>query len=464
MPGENKQYEPFVMVSFTLLVLLLLSLTESRFQIGSYETRKVNVLSEIARKSVLEKACFVELKTQPDSSAFHHSMPLLPEEKKDYPGIVQFCADSSGGGLARFFSALSGLGKTRKKVRVAYFGDSMIEGDLITQDVRDRFQSRFGGDGVGFMPVTSIVAGFRQSIIHAFSDNWKDYTLLDNVPSEHGLGITGHTFVPSLSETDSSQTPPSWVRFAPVGRRHLNKFPNVYLYYGRSDAKNLLLFHNDKAIPLDGGTAVNQLLLNPKPVAGFTASFQVHSKLNVYGFSMESDSGLILDNFSFRGNSGMPLTKMPFSVLSGLNKYLQYDLIILQYGVNVVNPTTTDFSWYERGMIEVVRHLQNCFPGASILVIGAGDKSTRMEGKYETDPSLPAVVAALRRVAQTTHASFWNFYEAMGGEGSMVKWVTGDTVYANSDYTHFNFRGASRVGTLLYNYLISEYQKSQKAG
>ncbi|HEV7232010.1 MAG TPA: hypothetical protein VGO45_11810 [Bacteroidia bacterium] len=463
MPGENKHHEPFIMVCVTLLVLLFLSLTENRFQIGSVKTRKVNILSEIIQKAQIEKACFVDLKVHPDTALLRHSFAVNPEMKKEYPGIVQFGTDSSGG-LVRFFSALSGLGKTRKKVRVAYFGDSMIEGDLITQDVRDHLQSRFGGDGVGFMPVTSIVAGFRQSIIHAFSDNWKDYNLLDDVSSEHGLGITGHTFVPSLTEADSSQATASWVRFAPVGRRHLNRFPNVYLFYGRSDAQNAILFHNDKTIPLEGNAAVNQLQLNPKPFSGFTATFQVHSRLNVYGFSMESDSGLVLDNFSFRGNSGMPLTKMPFSVLSGLNKYLQYDLIILQYGVNVVNSTVTDFSWYEKGMVDVVRHLQNCFPGASILVIGAGDKSTRLEGKYETDPSIPAVVAAQRRVAEITHTAFWNFYEAMGGEGAMVKWVTGDTVYANSDYTHFNYRGANRVGTLLYNYLISEYQKSHKAG
>ena len=45
---------------------------------------------------------------------------------------------------------------------------------------------------------------------------------------------------------------------------------------------------------------------------------------------------------------------------------------------------------------------------------------------------------------------------------AMVKWVEGDTVLANKDYTHFNFRGAHKVGRLLYTKLMSEYRDYNK--
>ena len=456
------------MVLAAILVLLILSFTHTSVEVGSFETRKVNLLSQIMSSGEIAKAGPLRIRTALDTSQIRKLgktiKTIIPDD--GYPGIVQFGNDSSGG-LRHFFEALRGLGKTRKKVRIAYFGDSMIEGDLITQDVRTLFQDQFGGDGVGFMPITSIVAGFRQSIIHSFSPNWKEYTLLDAVPPEHGLGITGHTFLPYFSDSGADTTSvakESWVKYSAVGRKHLNKFGSVKMYYGRSDGQNTVCLYGNKLIPLAGNSTVNEICVCPNPVQGFKAIFNCSSPLNVYGFSMESDSGIVLDNFSFRGNSGMPLTKMPFSVLSGLNKYLNYDLVILQYGVNVVNDKVKDFSWYEKGMTEVVKHIQNCFPGVSILVISAGDKSTRIEGQYITDPSVPVVIEAQRRVAQKTNTAFWNFYEAMGGDGSMVKWATGDTIYANSDYTHFNSRGARKVGGLLYNYMISEFRKDKKAG
>jgi hypothetical protein len=464
----NKRHEPFVMVLATILILLLISFFRSDIKIGPFQARKVNLLADITTSGTILKAGPEHFKTPLDSQRIKLSAPAdkIGVPLDQYPGIVQFGTDSLSG-LNHFFEALAGLGKTKKKVRIAYFGDSMIEGDLITQDFRSLLQDKFGGDGVGFMPVTSIVAGFRQSVIHAFSLNWKDYTLLDAVPADHGLGITGHTFVPFYTGNGSdsfASDNSSWVRFSTVSRKHLNHFGSVHMFYGRSPGKNSIALRGTKSLPLNGDAVVNELTLNPVPGQGFTATFNCQSALNVYGFSMESDSGIVLDNFSFRGNSGMPLTKMPFSVLSGLNKYLQYDLIVLQYGVNVVNQKVKDFGWYEKGMTEVVRHLQNCFPQASILIIGAGDKSTRIEGEYITDPSVPIVIEAQRKVAEKTNTAFWNFYEAMGGEGSMVKWVKGDTVFANTDYTHFNWRGANKVGGLLYNYIISEFKKDRKSG
>ena len=47
------------------------------------------------------------------------------------------------------------------KIRIAYLGDSMIEGDLITQTLRELLQKEYGGQGVGFLPIFSNVVVFR---------------------------------------------------------------------------------------------------------------------------------------------------------------------------------------------------------------------------------------------------------------------------------------------------------------
>ncbi len=53
--------------------------------------------------------------------------------------------------------------------------------------------------------------------------------------------------------------------------------------------------------------------------------------------------------------------------------------------------------------------------------------------------------------------AYWNLYSAMGGDGAMARWVEGEQALANKDYTHFNFRGASKVGALLYKAIMDEY-------
>ena len=58
--------------------------------------------------------------------------------------------------LFSFFKKLEELEQTKNgKIRIAYYGDSMTDGDLIVQDLRALFQNAFGGLGIGFLPIAS---------------------------------------------------------------------------------------------------------------------------------------------------------------------------------------------------------------------------------------------------------------------------------------------------------------------
>jgi len=459
---SNRLFEPFLSLLVVTAGLTVLSSVNTEFSIGNYTTKKVALYSEVMSKGKLAMAPVTErLLSDSLMSVADKEIAL---KKKDKTNILEFGNDSTSG-LSRFFASLVRTKKGKGKTRIAYFGDSMIEGDLISQDLRSLFQKMFGGDGVGYMPVTSIVSGFRQTIIHSFSKNWTEYNMLGGAKADHPIGITGHVFVPVSTATANDSVPganASWVKYTAVKQDHLNSFYNIKMYYGNSDANNYVYTANG-AKKLDGTNTVNELVLHSGYASqSINVSFQARNEMNVYGFSIDSDTGVFVDNLSFRGNSGMPLTKMSYNVMTGLNKFLDYDLVILQYGVNVVNHRVKDYSFYEKGMSAVVQHIRSCFPNTSILVISAGDKGYRDKGEMVTDPAVPLVVAAQKAVAEDNNCAFWNMYEAMGGDKSMVQWVEGDTVYANKDYTHFNFRGAKRIGTMLYNKLISGYGDFKK--
>jgi hypothetical protein len=447
------------MVLAVTIVLFVLSQLNTEFRLFGYQAKKVDPLGDIVMKG--KAKLFPLSATVVTDSIMAKDSTAVAVRTADPANIIDFPSDSTSA-LAHFFGALNEI-KKKHKVRIAYFGDSMIEGDLITQDLRNEMQDAFGGAGVGFVPVTSIVAGFRTSIMHQFG-GWTTHTLLDNMPVNHVLGISGYSFVPQVAvKTDTANTAAdSWVKYIAVKQKHLDRFYKTRILYGKSAEGNSVIVNNT-SYKLDGKDPVNEVLIdNGKGVQSLSAKFLCTSSMDVFGLSMESDSGAFVDNFSFRGNSGFPLVKVPQNIYSGTNAYLGYDLVVLEYGLNAVSPGVTDFSWYERGMLSVIRHIRASFPDASILLISVGDKGYRKDGIYQTDPSVPLLVNVQRKMAENTGCAYWSLYAAMGGEGSMVKWVEGDTALANKDYTHFNFRGAHKVGRLLYTKLMSEYSDYNK--
>ena len=60
----------------------------------------------------------------------------------------------------------------------------MNDGDMIVKDFENLFQEKFGGEGVGFVNITSESASSRNSISHEFSRNWKTYSYLKTKTSD----------------------------------------------------------------------------------------------------------------------------------------------------------------------------------------------------------------------------------------------------------------------------------------
>ena len=79
-------------------------------------------------------------------------------------------------------------------------------------------------------------------------------------------------------------------------------------------------------------------------------------------------------------------------------------------------------------------------------------KSVR--GRIVTWPHLPELVDSLKATALSNGAAFWDLYEVMGGENSMVRWVKHSPPYAGADYIHFTPLGATLVGETLSRSLL----------
>lgn len=385
-----------------------------------------------------------DIKKEPISDSLVATDSVAPvKQQKHSPKAKPLAVVEQDAGMEHFFLSLDSLKKTKKKIRIAHFGDSMIEGDLITSSLREAFQEEFGGSGVGFVVPSPFNASFRQSLHHEFSSNWESINLKEH-KGAYSVGISGYTSITNGA---------TWIKLASKSNTGLLK-----IYYGNNSSDSgLSVTINSVKHKLATDRMLNEFV-QPVQASAININFLSQSPVPIYGLSLESDTGIIIDNFSFRGSSGTTFKEYDKQLLTQFHDQLNYDLIILQYGINVANNKTTDYSWYERNMLANIRYLKSAFPDASFLIIGCSDRAVKTKGEYETSKGIEPLIETQKRLAQQTGSGFMNFYELMGGKGSMEKWVNGDTCFANKDYTHFNHKGAAKAGKIIYQALMKEYK------
>ena len=95
--------------------------------------------------------------------------------------------------LHSFFRAMNAIKPGEGKGRIAFFGDSFIEGDIFCADVRNLLQDQFGGNGVGFVPITSEVAQFRNTIGHSFT-GFRSHSIVKKEMQYEPYGAGGYCF------------------------------------------------------------------------------------------------------------------------------------------------------------------------------------------------------------------------------------------------------------------------------
>ncbi len=359
-------------------------------------------------------------------------------------------------GLKRFFAALKRANEKKGQVRIAFLGDSFIEGDIMVADFRNALQQKFGGRGVGFIPIASPVSQFRPTVEHHF-EGWNTFSLLTD--KSHKYTLPGMVFE---AEEGASADFHAVKRYA-----SLREFSALKLVYERNSSSVVKLQYNGSTDTTYQYLPATNNITQRVWTGRFTeASFKFNKTegLRVLGVSMEDTTGVVVDNFSLRGNSGLILEQLDQPRCEALIAIRKYDLIVLQYGLNVVSDEVLQYGWYRQRMVHVLAHVRQCFPDADILLLGVSDRSRQEEGTFQTMPAVLALLHAQRQTAQQAGVCFWNVFSAMGGENSMVRFVENN--WASKDYTHLSFRGGKEIGMSLFKSILLEkqfYDEAEKA-
>ena len=354
-----------------------------------------------------------------------------------------------------FFASLDGARK--KHVRILHYGDSQIEEDRITSALRDGLQGRFGGGGPGMMPFGRPYYTVRYS--QSSNANLRKYIVFGEGSrrSDGRYGIMGQ-----MSRCDTSV-------YTTVSAAKSNTSP------GRSFNRLTLLANGKLNVKLSGrqytlattGKEVGRLAIS-LPDSSTTVRWSTWGSADIYGFQLDDSLGVSIDNIPMRGCSGTIFTRLN---KDQLREYVDNDnvrLIILQFGGNAMpyRKSAKSISEYKTQLEEQIKYLHQVAPGAAILFIGPSDMSTSVKGRMQTYPHLPMMVDSLKAAANNSGAAFWDMYQAMGGENSMVSWVKARPSLAGSDYVHFTPRGAEAIGNMLLEsmMLYYDYYRWRKEG
>lgn len=420
--------------------LLLLSLIPE-ITIGTFHFRKIDLLSDLHPTSLVANPVLSDSITATDS---------ISRPKHSYnPSLVRI-EDYSGDGkiLGYFYDAMNKV--HQRQVRIAFFGDSYIEGDIISASFRDTLQHIFGGNGVGLVPMASETSGFRKSVKHTFG-GWNTHTLITATNEDIPIGISGYTCVPERE---------NFATYQPGKIPPQKNFKKVNLFYLNNGSASVEYTINDEPVireKLSSSNHIQELTFTHRGIETIRFHITPVENLYLFGVSFEDNYGVYVDNFSLRRNSGIALARLSPTLLKQFNEFLDYKLIILQYGLNVASATdSTHYTWYSSKMVSIIKNLKEIFPHASFLLLSVGDRGINKAGKVVTMEAIPELRDIQRSIAKKSGIAFWDMFEAMGGKNSVANYTHAEPPLASKDYTHLTHLGGFKMGNILGQVLIQE--------
>lgn len=376
---------------------------------------------------------------------------------KNNPARVYMPSDDY---LDSFFEDLEKAKETG--VRVMHYGDSQIEMDRISSFLREKWQTSFGGSGVGFMPAVQTVA--TTTISQSISPTLQQYIPYGDASMRIKSGDYGP--MARSAAIDGNVTFSCRKVSLPNAPEHAGKF-NTLTVMVKGDV-SAVCHAADSTIKMTNVSqdeAIKILTAKFKKQADH-ASISLSGKGYIYGISADGGKGVMVDNIPMRGCSGTIFGNIREADLKAYYNNYNVGLIILQYGGNSVPYLRSDksISLYKDQIKKTISLFKQISPKSRILFIGPSDMATKKGGAPHTYEQLPQVVDSLRAAAIESKVAFWDLYASMGGEGSMVKWV--ETGLAGGDYLHFSTKGAGKAAEMLYNtlnFIQSHRSKAKKS-
>lgn len=354
--------------------------------------------------------------------------------------------------LKYFYNSLLKLKNDSVKiVSILHIGDSHIQADFFSGKLRQNYQLKYGNAGRG-MVVPYRIAKTNEPSSYRFNssttfNNKKIISKKDSLK----VGITGV----SVQTQDSLAI----INFKTFNQETLNySFSKItILSQPSSNQMQLQLLDKDfceiKKIDFLTQNSTNLSVVN---LASPTSEFYLkcynpdsvkNMIFNAQGFILENDSSGVLyhavgvNGAEFRHYNESPLFYEQLPILNP-------NLIIISLGTNDAYMPHFDTLAFIKNINNMVNSIKQQLPNASFLFTTPGDSYRKRKVK---NANMHVAQNVIINFCNQNNYAYWDFYEIMGGFGSINKWFLSGLT--SKDKLHFTRKGYELQGNILFKAL-----------
>jgi lysophospholipase L1-like esterase len=382
----------------------------------------------------------------------------------------------NAGSLDKFYASLVKLDahSAHASATVVHFGDSPTTADLITGDVRQQLQQRFGDAGPGFNLIAKPWAWYQHRDIDETDKGWK-FTTAVGLMREGQFGIGGVGF-------DGGKDASARYKFTGASPDSMQ-----LIWKSQTGGGSVAVDADDNEVAtVSTATPIDQLLqgalATPEtpaakptavpppqfrtiqlPAGTKTVSLKVtDGNVHLYGVIFERHQpGLTYDSIGLNGASITVLSRaISKDMLKQSFTHLHPNLIVINYGTNEAGFASFIDKQYEGELRLAIARVHEAAPDASILLMSPMDRGERGAGNaISTMDTIPKIVDIQRRVAADMGCAFFNTFQAMGGDGTMQRWYEGKPRLVGGDLIHPTPQGAKIVATAFVDQIQQGYKR-----
>lgn len=344
-----------------------------------------------------------------------------------------------------------------QQVRIVHLGDSHVQGNFLTHQVRKRLQHVFGdaGRGLVFPYKLAKTNGPQDYLVETnCNGSWRAANCQRDLDEATPFGVSGFTL-----ETTGPNCELTF-RLRDTATAEVEPFTQVTIFHRKSPAAFDLRVYDDvtgQQGKLFLAGEYSSSFYFERPVGQFTLAAQRtvdgQRSLTLDGISLENElSGVVYHSIGVNGAKFVDFARARYFAKEVAE--LQPDLIILSFGTNEAQGKNGPPALYNQ-MKELVNQLQAEVPNASFLLTTPADSYLRSGRSF--NPYMTEACAVIRNFARERGLALWDMYTLTGGAESARNWKNSGLM--TSDSVHYTRWGYAVQGKLLYQSLIRTYNE-----
>ncbi len=319
---------------------------------------------------------------------------------------------------------------------IIVMGDSHTAADFLSGQLRSLYQRHYGNGGPGFVSPLRVPGNRYSHVNYSKANGWQ-------------LETSRKTKDPAFTLGGNIATPTS-----------VNNSERITISDGETELQARALYRStgDAMLQLGGETVTlsstqgGWALSRSVPVAdAFSVSMKGNgAQLAGFWLTSRQSRGVIVSALGINGAQISMLDKWA-SDWPGTLSSLKPDLVILAYGTNESFNISLSPEEYQQTLIGQITKIRQSVPDAAVLLVGPGSSIMNKNASgclARQSPVLKTIIEVQKKVAESEHTLFWDWFGFMGGDCSVEQWA--EKGKARPDLVHLTSEGYQDTASALW--------------